>query len=106
MGFPGVIYLHDISQNPSMMLGPTHRNLETIRKLCGEDAEAAVIIGTTKWGQVESRVLGQREEELRAVYRKVSVTGGTKVYRFDGSEKSAWKMVDAILARFEQTHTM
>jgi hypothetical protein len=87
------------------MPGPTRRTFEMLRKLCGEDVEAAVIIGTTKWGQIESRMGEQREEELSAVCRKI-FSAGTKVYRYEDSEKSAWKMVDAILARFEQTHTM
>jgi hypothetical protein len=106
MRVTGVIYLHDISQDPNMMLALTYRNFATLLRLCGEDAEAAVIIGTTKCGQIESRMVEQREDELSAVYWRVLGAGGMNIYQFDGSEKSAWKMVDAILSRFEQTHTM
>jgi hypothetical protein len=103
MRLGGVIFLHDIAQNRRMAVGQTRTNFDIFRTLCGEKAEAALILGTTKWGDVAADVGKRREEELTIAYRKELIIGGSKVHRFEDSGESAWKMVNDILARLETT---
>jgi len=97
MKLGGVIYLNDISQNRNMMLGLDRKNFDIFRELCGEKAQTAIVLGTTKWANVKPEVGEQREEELTAVYGKE-----LKVHRFQNSQESAWEMVNIILARFRK----
>jgi hypothetical protein len=105
MKLGGVIFLHDISQNRCVTLDPTRMNFDVLRTLCGERAEAALIIGTTKWRDVPPEVGKRREEELTIAYRKQLIIGGSKIHRFEDSGESAWRMIYDILARFDTTNS-
>jgi hypothetical protein len=77
-------------------------NFEMFRKLCGEEAKAAVIIGTTKWSHVPDEVGLRREAELADADWKEIIGGGLGVHRFDGTRESAQSIVDVILKTVEQ----
>jgi hypothetical protein len=105
--FSGVIYLHDISAVRTMRTLRTPRtNFDMFRKLCGEKAEAAVIIGTTKWSEVKHDVGERREAELRNADWREIILGGLGVRRFEDSQRSAQSIVNAILDRVEQKNAV
>ncbi|KAF9004212.1 P-loop containing nucleoside triphosphate hydrolase protein, partial [Cyathus striatus] len=95
MTLGGVIYLHDISQ--TRMLGTTRRNLEMFFKLCGSDALSSVVVGTTKWGEVELNVAEIREKQLCDIFWKPMIVAGSSVHRFQSTKDSAWEIVNSIL---------
>ncbi|KAG1740785.1 P-loop containing nucleoside triphosphate hydrolase protein [Suillus paluster] len=96
MKVAGILYLHDISQ--PRMFGTSRRNLDMFRRLCGENAEKNVILVTTKWGVVFPDVGERREQQLKSSFWKEMVAHGSKAARFDGSKKSAWDVINHILA--------
>ena len=100
MKLGGVIYLHDISQ--TRMLGTTRKNFDVFLKLCGEEAEASIILGTTKWTNVLPEIGAQHEKQLVEKYWNEIISRGSRVFRFQNSEASAWEMVGAILDKFEE----
>jgi hypothetical protein len=104
MKLGGVIYLHDISQ--SRMRGATFRNLAVFRKLCGEGADASIILGTTKWGDTTPELGARREEQLIETYWQDHIARGSRVCRFEDSQASAWNIVHAILDNFEEQTTL
>ena len=81
------------------MKGTAVRNLEVFKKLCGDRALRSVVLGTTKWTELDSRSVGeQRLKELRDKYWLEMIECGSLVHDFDGTQQSAWKMVDSVLA--------
>jgi hypothetical protein len=93
----GLIYLHDISL--PRMKGTSLRNLEVFKKLCGDRALRSVVLGTTKWTELESHSVGeQRLTELRDKYWLEMIERGSIVHNFDNTQQSAWDMVDSVLA--------
>lgn len=94
----GVIYLHDISS--ARMKGTSVRNLEVFRKLCGDRALRSVLLGTTKWNQLERHSEGEeRVKQLRDEFWRAMIEHGSIVHNFEGTPESAWEMVDAVLAQ-------
>jgi len=100
MKLGGVIYLHEISQ--TRMLGTSRRNLDMFRQLCGEDALAKVILGTTKWGDIREGVGEERERQLSGTYWKEMIDLGSRMERVEKSRESAWSIVNLILNRVEE----
>ncbi|KAG0693792.1 P-loop containing nucleoside triphosphate hydrolase protein [Suillus ampliporus] len=96
MKLAGVLYLHDINQ--SRMFSTSRRNLDMLRRLCGEDAEKNVILVTTKWNDVSPGVGERREQQLKDNFWKEMVKHGSQVTRFDGSHASTWDVINHILA--------
>jgi hypothetical protein len=99
MKLGGVVYLHDISQ--ARMLGTTRKNFDMFRKLCGEDAAASIILGTTKWGEVQPDVGNRREDQLSSAYWKDMIAEGSRVQRFEDTHESAWAIVHSILKNLQ-----
>jgi hypothetical protein len=95
MKLAGVIYLYDISQ--PRMLRTTVKNLEMFQKLCGEDALNSVILGTTKWGRVESGPAQTRETQLRDRFWKHMMEKGSTMHRFSNTNASGWDMLHYLL---------
>jgi hypothetical protein len=95
MKLAGVIYLYDITQ--PRMLRSTAKNLKMFQKLCGEDALKSVILGTTKWGPVESGPAGVRENELRTRFWKHMMENGSTMHRFANTRVSGWDMLHHLL---------
>jgi len=104
MKIGGVIYLHDISQ--TRMLGTTRKNFDMFRKLCGDGAAASVILGTTKWEEVQKGVGERRETQLIETYWKDMTAQGSRVQRFENTSDSAWKIVHGILAALEKSEAL
>ncbi len=77
MKLAGVIYLHDITQ--TRMLGTTRRNLDMFRKLVGDKALSAVVLGTTKWGLADPSAARRRQTELADSYWKEMYDAGSKI---------------------------
>ena len=99
MTLGGVIYLLSIAD--IRMKGTTRRNLDMFHQLCGDKALARVILGTTYWGRVEGDEGVRREQQLAKTFWKPMTSSGSKLLRFDKTEKSAVGFVDAILDRLK-----
>jgi hypothetical protein len=104
MELGGVVYLHDISQ--ARMLGNTRKNFDMFGKLCGEGAAASIILGTTRWGEVQPDVGKRREDQLSFAYWKDMIAEGSRVQRFEGTHESAWEIVRCILKRLEKSEVL
>ena len=95
MKLAGFIYLHEITQK--RMFGVTRKNIEIYKKICGNDALKNLVIGTTKWDQVELEKGQQREQELKDKYWKEMVQQGSVIMRVHADSSSAWEIVNRIL---------
>jgi hypothetical protein len=104
MTLGGVIYLHDISEGRTLRTART--NFDMFRKLCGEEAEAAVIIATTKWSEVTPELGERREAKLCDEDWKEIIRLGLGVRRFEDSQQSAQSIVDVILDRVEHKNAV
>jgi hypothetical protein len=104
MTLGGVIYLHDISQ--TQMLGTTRKNFDMFRKICGDEAAASVILGTTKWAEVRQGVGERREQQLIEAYWRDMIAQGSRVRRYGGTSESAWDIVYCILDRLERSEAL
>ncbi|KAF8959511.1 hypothetical protein BDZ97DRAFT_1389380 [Flammula alnicola] len=93
MRLAGVVYLDDITQT----CPPAWKDLDTFQKLVGKDALQSVVLGTTKWALVKRDVGLARERELRSIYWTEMINAGSPVFRIDGDDNSARKIIDHIL---------
>jgi hypothetical protein len=99
MTLGGVIYLQSIADN--QMMGTTRRNLDIFHRLCGNKAVTRVVLGTTNWGEVDEKVGKKREQQLAETFWKNTTASGSKLLRFDKTERSARAFVDAILGQLK-----
>jgi hypothetical protein len=104
MTIGGIIYLQDISQprlHPS-----SQRNVEIFRNLCGSEALSSVIITTGKWDLLgdDVKVGVKRETQLKEALWTEVISAGGSVSRFEGTQESAWKIINAILHNVENTN--
>ncbi|KAF8064973.1 P-loop containing nucleoside triphosphate hydrolase protein [Lyophyllum atratum] len=97
MKLAGVIYLHDITQD--RIGGTARKNLDMLNKLCGIEATKNVILATTKWSKVTQEVGEQREKELKTEHWKYMLSLGSSIKRFDGTQRSARRLVNSVLAK-------
>ena len=95
MKLVGFIYLYEITQ--PRMFGASRENLETFKKICGNDALKNVVIGTTKWGDVSLEKGQQREQQLKDIYWGEMLQQGSVTMRVHADSSSAWKIVNHIL---------
>lgn len=93
MKLAGVIYLHDITQ--TRMLGTTRRNLDMFRKLVGDRALSAVVLGTTKWDLADESVAHRRQAELAGSYWKEMSDAGSRIVQI--SPETSLKLISEIL---------
>ena len=107
MKLVGFIYLYEIAQ--PRMFGASRKNLETFKKICGNDAPKNVVIGTTKWGDVSLEKGQQREQQLKDIYWGEMLQQGSVTMRVHADSSSAWEIVNRILendavdlARFQE----
>ena len=107
MKLAGFIYLHDLS--PARMLGATRGSLGIFRKLCGDEVLRNVVLGTTKWDNVNLEEGQQREQQLKDIYWKEMLQRGSVAMRVHADSSSAWEIVNRILendavdlARFQE----
>ena len=65
------------------MLGTTRRNLDLFRKLVGDKALSAVVLGTTKWSLADPSAARRRQTELANSYWKEMSDAGSKIVEID-----------------------
>lgn len=94
MKLAGIIYLHEISSN--RMFGSTRKSFEMFQQLCGTNALSAVVLGTTKWGQVDHSTGEQREKKLEKFWKEM-IERGSAIRRFHNTCESGWAIVDYVL---------
>lgn len=75
----GIIYLHRIID--PRMEGPSLKNLRMMKKLCGANSLRNVVLATTMWERVSEEEGSRREAELRRVFWKDMVAGGSTIAR-------------------------
>jgi hypothetical protein len=80
------------------MLGKMRRNLDVFHKLCGDNALSAVILGTTKWEEVDTQTGEARERQLRQKFWAGMPQEGSVMRRFESNHTSAWNIVNYLLA--------
>lgn len=98
MRLAGIIYLHEITQ--PRMLGTSRKNLDMFTRLCGPEAIKNVILITTKWDELSSEGIGRlRESQLKGEHWRHMVDMGSRIHRFDGTQRSARRIVNYILAK-------
>ena len=69
-----------------------------LRQLCGDNALARVVLGTTHWGEVDENEGRVREQRLAKTFWKDS---GSKSLRFDQTESCSRAFLDVILGQLE-----
>ena len=91
------------------MFGVTRKNIEIFKKICGNDALKNVVIGTTRWDDVNLEEGQQREQELKDIYWGEMFQRGSITMRVHADSSSAWEIVNRILendavdlARFQE----
>lgn len=104
MKVAGIVYLHDICQ--SRMIGTSRKNLDMFRKLCGDDALKNVILGTTKWGDVDPDVGLKRASHLAESFWKDMVDLGSTIVQVHATESSAWEIINLILNHDSVNHVL
>ena len=67
-------------------------------QLCGNDALAKVVLGTTHWGEVDENKGKMHEQQFAKTFWNDS---GSKSLRFDQKESSARVFLDVILGQLE-----
>ena len=67
-------------------------------QLCGNDALAKVVLGTTHWGEVDENKGKMHEQQLVNTWNTMT-DSGSKSLRFDQTEVSARAFLDAILGQ-------
>jgi len=75
----GIIYLHRISD--PRMDGPSLKNLRMMKKLCGSASLSNVVLATTMWERVTEEEGARREAELKQVFWKDMIDGGSRISR-------------------------
>lgn len=75
----GIIYLHRIID--PRMEGPSLKNLRMMKKLCGVNSLSNVVLATTMWERVTAEEGSRREAELKQVFWKDMIDGGSTVTR-------------------------
>ena len=99
MKLGGVIYLQNIDE--SRMKGAARKNIDVFHKLCGDKALARVVLGTTKWGEVDENRGKDRERQLTEIYWKAMIGSGSNTLRFNDTKESAWAFLDSILGQLK-----
>lgn len=91
----GLLYLHRITDNP--MKSSLIRCLHMFLNLCGNNALSIVRLVTTHWDLLQDYNEGIRKEgELREVYWKAFLCGGSQTHRFEYSCSSAWQIISSL----------
>jgi len=91
------------------MQGGALKNLQMLRKICGDSGLPSVVLATTMWAQLdmtgEDREAGyRREEELRRPeFWGELIRSGSQMTRHDGTPKSARDIVATLVERAESS---
>jgi hypothetical protein len=99
MKLGGVIYLRSITDK--RMKGMTRRNIDMFHQLCGDNALARVVLGTTYWEEVDEDKGKMLEQQFAESFWNSMAASGSKLLRFARTRRSAQTFVDAILGELE-----
>jgi hypothetical protein len=99
MKLGGVIYLLNTAEK--RMKDTTLRNLKMFSQLCGDNALARIVLGTTNWGEIDKDVGEKREQKLDKTFWSTMTASGSKSLRFEQTHVSARAFLDAILNQLE-----
>ncbi|TDL17133.1 hypothetical protein BD410DRAFT_776447 [Rickenella mellea] len=92
----GILYLHRISD--ARMTIPPLASLSRLGDLCkGGDIGEKIYLLTTMWNEKNKKVGAQREVEIKQKYWAEMISQGSKVFRFERTHESAWRVVNALL---------
>lgn len=95
----GIVYLHRILD--VRLGGSAMKNLRMFKMLCGDDALSSVVLATTWWSGVDSKVGAEREAQLicRDDFWAGMISKGSRVFRQDNGAKSAGHIVKYLVNR-------
>lgn len=93
----GIFYLHRVSD--PRVTGTANKNLRLFRELCGANNFPDVALVTTFWRTVDATIATQREKEMRDIFWKDMIQGGSHVARFDGTHDSAWRVLGVLIPK-------
>ena len=79
-------------------MNKTRSNLFMLGRLCGDNALARVVLGTTQWGEVDEFEREKYEQQLAKTFWNGS---RSKLLRFDPTESCARAFLDVILGQLE-----
>ncbi|KAH6889675.1 P-loop containing nucleoside triphosphate hydrolase protein [Thelonectria olida] len=99
----GIIYLHRITDN--RVSGTALKNLNTFKKLCGDEAFGHVILATSMWNDTLDEIGNKREQELMttAKFWGHMHKSGSHVARWLGNEESAKTIIRRIIEIHDST---
>lgn len=86
------------------MSATPHRNFLMFAELTGPGSAKNVVLATTMWDLLGSRINGgkKREQRLKEEYWNIMVHHGAAVERFLNDSDSAWTIIDNIVNRNDQ----
>jgi len=81
-----------------------HRNLLMFAELCGPRGAENVVLATTMWDKLGCIIHElEREQELKLKYWNAMIHHGAAVERFLNNSDSAWRIIDNIFNRNEDS---
>ncbi|KAI7511627.1 hypothetical protein KC347_g3192 [Hortaea werneckii] len=91
----GILYMYDISA--SRMTGDTLRQLEMVKRICGEHCYSNIMLVMTHWpkslADQKANGCAVKEKDLRTEFWRDFVRGGSIMKRFDNESISAQAIV-------------
>ena len=91
----GIIYFHRI--NDTRMLGSAQRTLRLLTLCIGDQYLRHVRLCTTMWNPVDKDLFESREKQLKMKFWTELIDKGARVERFDGTQSSAWKIIENLV---------
>lgn len=89
----GIVYFHRIT-DPRMQ-GSALSNLQTFKKLCGQECFKNIVLGTSFWGVVDKTLGQQRERELKGneTFWGGMMRRGSSVLRIPETQREARELI-------------
>lgn len=84
------------------MVPSTRNNFSVFNKLCGKDAFASIVLGTTRWSDISSKEAQNHLEALSQTVWKDMIKRGSIVQQVDNTRVSAWLTMYLILGRLQE----
>jgi hypothetical protein len=96
-----IIYLHRIDN--TRVEGPSLKNLNMMKKLCGTQSLKNVVLATTMWEKVSLEEGSRREEELKSKFWKDMIDQGSVTKRIHANTNEVARTLVKSLLRNEPT---
>ncbi|KAH7123526.1 P-loop containing nucleoside triphosphate hydrolase protein [Dendryphion nanum] len=93
----GIIYLHRILD--VRFGGTAVKNVRMLKKLCGKENLANVVLATTMWANVSEAIGSQREEELKSEQFcwKEMMERGSRVFRHHNKPETGYQIIKYLI---------